>query len=120
MLGEMSLNLSRFGFGTSRLFNVASPRIRQCVLATAHEHGITHFDTAPLYGFGVAKREMKTLLAAHPNATVAIPEADLLATDEWLAWLELRARSRQGFWNSKLPAFFVGGATARSDRAMFR
>jgi D-threo-aldose 1-dehydrogenase len=177
MLGEMSLNLSRFGFGTSRLFNVATPRLRQRLLATAYEHGITHFDTAPLYGFGVAERELKTVLAAHPDATVATkvglypaggadqhafsvifrkvagklvpafskaivdwsidrarksldgslrrlgreridlyflhePEAHLLATDEWHAWLDSERDRVKAFGiaceAAKLPAFFVG------------
>jgi len=178
MLGEMSLTLSRFGFGTSRLFNVASPRLRERLLATAYEHGITHFDTAPLCGFGVAERDLKTLLAAHPDATVATkvglyppggadqhafsvffrkvagrlvpafskvivdwsidrarksldgslrrlgreridlyllhePEAHLLATDEWLAWLDSERDRIKAFGiaceAAKLPAFFVGG-----------
>src|SRR5271169_1306729 len=71
LLENTSLKLSRLGFGTSRLFNVASPRLRQRLLASAHDHGMTHFDTAPLYGFGVAERELKPVLARHPDATIA-------------------------------------------------
>ena len=62
---------SRLGFGTSRLFNVASPQLRQRLLASAYDHGMTHFDTAPLCGFGVAERELKSVLARRPDATVA-------------------------------------------------
>jgi D-threo-aldose 1-dehydrogenase len=32
---------------------------------------MTHFDTAPLYGFGVAESELKSVLARRPDATVA-------------------------------------------------
>ncbi len=71
LLANTSLKLSRFGFGTSRLFNVASPQLRQRLLASAYDHGMTHFDTAPLYGFGVAERELKSVLARRPDATVA-------------------------------------------------
>ena len=71
LLENTSLKLSRLGFGTSRLFNVASPQLRQRLLASAYDHGMTHFDTAPLYGFGVAERELKSVLATHPDATVA-------------------------------------------------
>jgi aryl-alcohol dehydrogenase-like predicted oxidoreductase len=178
LLENTSLKLSRFGFGTSRLFNVASPQLRQRLLASAYDYGMTHFDTAPLYGFGVAERELKSVLATHPDATVATkvglyppggadkhdfsvffrkaagklvpvfskavvdwsvdrarksldgslrrlgrtridlyllhePEAHLLATDEWLSWLESE-RGRVAAFGiaadaAKLPAFLIGG-----------
>ena len=41
------------------------------LLAAAYDHGFTHFDTAPYYGFGTAECDLKPLLAAHPNITVA-------------------------------------------------
>jgi len=177
ILSGTSLHLSRFGFGTSRLCNIALRRVRQRLLETAYEKGLTHFDTAPLYGFGMAERELNPVLAAHPDATVATkvglyppggtdqyafsvffrkgagrlvpvlskaivdwsidrarkaldgslrrlgreridlyllhePEAHLLATDEWLRWLDSE-RDRVKVFGiaceaAKLPAFFVG------------
>jgi aryl-alcohol dehydrogenase-like predicted oxidoreductase len=65
------LTVSRFGLGTSGLFNVGSSRRRQRLIAAAYDHGITHFDTAPYYGFGVAERDLKAALAHHPDATIA-------------------------------------------------
>ena len=47
---------SRFGFGTSGIMGAAltsTGRLR--LLETAFEEGITHFDTAPLYGHGLAE-----------------------------------------------------------------
>jgi aryl-alcohol dehydrogenase-like predicted oxidoreductase len=177
VLGEKSLYLSRFGFGTSRLFNVVLPRVRQRLLAAAYENGVTHFDTAPLYGFGIAERELNPLLTAHPDATVATkvglyppgdadqpafsvffrkvagklvpvfskaivdysverarksldgslrrlgrervdlyllhePDAHLLATDEWLGWLDSERNRVRAFGiaceAAKLPPFLVG------------
>src|SRR4029077_16666421 len=34
------------------------------------DHGLTHFDTAPYYGFGTAERDLRDLLARRPEATV--------------------------------------------------
>jgi aryl-alcohol dehydrogenase-like predicted oxidoreductase len=65
------MELSRFSFGTGSLFNVGSARRRANLLEAAYSHGFTHFDTAPYYGFGTAERDLKPLLAAHPEITVA-------------------------------------------------
>jgi len=43
---------SRVGFGTGGLLRIGSARGRQSALAAAFASGITHFDTAPIYGFG--------------------------------------------------------------------
>ena len=55
-------NYSRIGFGTSRLhhFHSSSERIR--LLSKAHEVGVRYFDTAPLYGHGLAEREIGKFL----------------------------------------------------------
>ena len=63
--------VSRFAFGTASLFNVGTAGRRAHLLAAAYDNGFTHFDTAPYYGFGTAERDLKPLLAAHPNITVA-------------------------------------------------
>lgn len=44
--------------------------MRQRVLDAAYDHGMTHFDTAPYYAFGIAERELAPLLARHPGASV--------------------------------------------------
>ena len=41
------------------------------LLEAAVAHGFTHFDTAPIYGFGLSERDLAPLLAAEPNLTVA-------------------------------------------------
>lgn len=63
-------SLSRFIFGTSNQFDAGWRAVRQCVLDAAYEHGLTHFDTAPYYGFGVAERHLAPLLTRHPDASV--------------------------------------------------
>ena len=64
------LAVSRFVFGTSSLFSVGSAAKRRRLLEAAVDHGFTHFDTAPYYGFGMAERDLKPILAAHPATTV--------------------------------------------------
>ena len=49
---------SRVGFGTGGLLRIGSARERQNVLAAAFGNGITHFDTAPIYGFGESERAL--------------------------------------------------------------
>jgi aryl-alcohol dehydrogenase-like predicted oxidoreductase len=50
------------GFGTGGLLRIGSARERQNVLAAALASGITHFDTAPIYGFGEAERSVGRVL----------------------------------------------------------
>lgn len=71
ILAGTDLPVSRFSFGTASLFNAGSGRMRANVLAAAVDHGFTHFDTAPYYGFGTAERDLRPLLKAHPGITVA-------------------------------------------------
>jgi D-threo-aldose 1-dehydrogenase len=70
ILPGTDLTLSRFVFGTSSLFRVGPRKKRVRLLAAAKDHGFTHFDTAPYYGFGTTERDLQPLLAAHPDVTV--------------------------------------------------
>jgi D-threo-aldose 1-dehydrogenase len=70
VLPGTNFSLSRFIFGTASLFNVGSRKKRLRLLDAARDHGFTHFDTAPYYGFGMAERDLQPLLAAHPDVTV--------------------------------------------------
>ena len=65
------LVLSRIAFGTASLHRLRHARDRRAVLEAAAENGLTHFDTAPVYGFGLAERELAPLLASEPGLTVA-------------------------------------------------
>jgi aryl-alcohol dehydrogenase-like predicted oxidoreductase len=61
---------SRFVFGMANLFNVGSEAQRARLLDAAVDHGFTHFDAAPLYGFGWAERDLASALKRHPHLTV--------------------------------------------------
>lgn len=49
---------SVLGFGSADLFRIPSRRQRQRLLAAAYDAGIRHFDAAPMYGLGLAEREL--------------------------------------------------------------
>jgi D-threo-aldose 1-dehydrogenase len=70
LLPGTNLEVPRLLFGTASLFNAGNGAARARVLDAAYDHGLTHFDTAPYYGFGVAERDLRPLLARRPDATV--------------------------------------------------
>lgn len=57
-----TINVSRLSFGTASLHRLLTSRRRQDLLAAAFDHGFTHFDTAPYYGFGIAEQELGRFL----------------------------------------------------------
>lgn len=52
------LLVSRFGFGTASLHHVYSQSGRIDLLHAAHAAGISHFDTSPYYGYGLAENSI--------------------------------------------------------------
>jgi D-threo-aldose 1-dehydrogenase len=63
----MSVSATRVGFGTAGLLRIGSSRERQSVLAAAVASGLTHFDTAPIYGFGESERALGRFLQRQRN-----------------------------------------------------
>lgn len=70
LLTATGASLPRLIFGTASLFNIGARVARERLLDAAFDHGFTHFDTAPLYGFGWAERDLAGLLRRHPEAGV--------------------------------------------------
>lgn len=69
-LSGTDLTVSRFSFGTASLHHLGTATTQAAHLAAAVEAGFTHFDTAPLYGFGGAERALGTVLVDAPKLTV--------------------------------------------------
>jgi aryl-alcohol dehydrogenase-like predicted oxidoreductase len=57
-LPDTFLDVSRLSFGTASLHHLYSSRSRQSLLQSALDIGITHFDTSPYYGYGLAEKEL--------------------------------------------------------------
>ena len=64
------MNVSRFIFGTDRLFSLGPQHKRIALLDKAVEAGFSHFDTAPYYGFGFAERDLAPVLKRYGHVTV--------------------------------------------------
>lgn len=58
-----SIRVSKLAFGTGSLHHVFSLKQRQRLLSTALEEGITHFDTSPYYGYGLAEKDLGLFLS---------------------------------------------------------
>jgi D-threo-aldose 1-dehydrogenase len=61
---------SKLGLGTgplAGLFEPVSADVAQATIARAWELGVRHFDTAPLYGSGLAEERLGAALAARPR-----------------------------------------------------
>jgi aryl-alcohol dehydrogenase-like predicted oxidoreductase len=67
-----SLVTSRIAFGTASVHHLTSARDRLRLLDACVAHGITHFDTAPMYGEGMAERTLGTLLATRSRSSVTL------------------------------------------------
>ncbi len=65
-----SLRCSRCIFGTATLLRAGSTQKRLHLLLEAVEQGFTHFDTAPYYGFGIAERDLSSVLRQNAELTV--------------------------------------------------
>lgn len=69
--GDLAVGVERLGLGTTALGNLFSPVTDEAALATvrsAWDLGIRVFDTAPLYGFGVAESRLGAVLEAFPRS----------------------------------------------------
>lgn len=65
------LHVSRFSFGTASLHHLSGTAEQARHLRAAHDAGFTHFDTAPLYGFGAAERALGEAFAGQNDVSIA-------------------------------------------------
>ncbi len=113
-----TLSVSRFIFGTSDLFNAGSQARRGTLLEAAVDHGFTHFDTAPYYGFGMAERDLRTVLARHPHVTVTTKVGLYAPGGEDQHALSILARKAGARMFPKLSRVIVDWGVARARRSL--
>jgi aryl-alcohol dehydrogenase-like predicted oxidoreductase len=77
LLPGTALHVSRLSFGTASLHHLASCARRQDLLAAAYDHGFTHFDTAPYYGFGIAEEALGRFAAARGDTVTVTTKVGL-------------------------------------------
>lgn len=66
-LAQTGRTTTRLGFGSSSVMGALNRRESLAILEAAVDAGITHFDTAPAYGYGQAESVLGELLARHPG-----------------------------------------------------
>lgn len=70
ILPGTDLSVSRFVFGTASLHHLGRLPDQAAHLEVAAEAGFTHFDTAPLYGFGGAERTLGATFGDDEGITI--------------------------------------------------
>ena len=87
--------VSRLGFGTASLHHLFRYSERLSVLQAAIDAGITHFDTSPYYGYGLAELDLGSFLKSERRYQIT------LATKVGLYPWGLAASSAAGVWCRK-------------------
>ena len=88
------IRTSRIGFGTASLHHLFSRSERLALLDEALSGGVTHFDTSPFYGFGLAEQDLGTFLQGRRDTVT-------LATKIGLYPVGPAAGSAAGVWARK-------------------
>ncbi len=93
-LPRTTLMISRVGMGTGSLHHLRSERLRQELLGAAMDAGITHFDTAPMYGEGMAERSLGRLFRGRDRDSftvgtkVGFPARRIVGRLPWLMYVD--------------------------------
>lgn len=89
------LTVSRLGFGCSGLMAKLSRRESLRLLEIAFENGITHFDTARMYGYGEAESVLGEFMAPRRSAVTVTTKAGILPPKRRLMGSVARAAARR-------------------------
>lgn len=85
-LARSGLRVSRLALGLSRLHRMGGDRSRMALIRAAREAGITHFDTAPLYGDGLSERVLGKAVRGCRDAVTIASKVGLLPR-RWIGTL---------------------------------
>ena len=62
VIANTDIKVSRLSFGTGSLHHLFSAFDRQNLLAAVASTGMTHYDTSPYYGYGLAEKDLGLFL----------------------------------------------------------
>jgi aryl-alcohol dehydrogenase-like predicted oxidoreductase len=125
--GRSGLTTSRIGFGTSRLHYLPTGRAREEILRRCVELGITHLDTAPLYGDGLAEIEIGRTFRGRRDSIVLVTKYGLPPSPRILVapWATTpiraaRALARRIGFRAKVPPLTGAGLIASVEQSLRR
>jgi len=76
-IDQTDLDVSRLGFGTASLHHLPLVRGRRSLLEAALDAGITHFDTSPYYGYGLAEKDLGRFMRGRRSAVTVATKVGL-------------------------------------------
>ena len=77
---DSELETTVLGFGCAHLYGVPRSAERLRLLDAAHDAGIRHFDVAPMYGLGLAERELGRFIRHRRDAVVVATKFGIAPT----------------------------------------
>jgi aryl-alcohol dehydrogenase-like predicted oxidoreductase len=117
-LDRTDIVVSRLSFGTASLHHLPREAERQQLLAAASDAGITHFDTAPLYGYGLADEALGRFIGNRRSVTIA-SKVGLYPPTGASSWIvDLWVRKALGRWIPPLSRARVDWAVDRLERSV--
>ena len=78
-IDNTDVRVSKISFGTASLHHLFSSRQRQQLLGAAIDIGITHFDTSPYYGYGLAEQDLGEILSSQRSGFTITTKIGLYA-----------------------------------------
>ena len=125
VLHGTGIRVSRLSFGTGSLHHLTSSRRRQELLAASFDNGFTHFDTAPLYGYGIAEEELGRFLDGHRGKVTVATKVGLYAPPgarptTASVWMRKAAGRLFSACSRPLVDWSVEAATRSLDRSLRR
>ncbi len=101
-IANTEITCSAIGFGTGSLHHHLWYKDRCRLLECAFDHGISHFDTSPYYGFGLAEKDIGRCFKEKREKITLATKVGLYSPEFYPNAIAIRARKVMGRW---LPRF---------------
>ncbi len=96
LISDTDIVTSAIGFGTASLHHLFWQCDRLHLLETAFSNGITHFDTSPYYGFGLAETDVGKFLANRRDSVTLTTKIGIYSPDRHPTSISIRRRKFLG------------------------
>jgi aryl-alcohol dehydrogenase-like predicted oxidoreductase len=119
------ITTSRIGFGTASLHHVFSARRRRTLLAAAVHAGLTHVDTAPYYGDGLAENDIGSMGGDFRRRITLVTKVGIYAQGDAIGsamrlWIRRTFRKATGIARTAIHDFAVSVSRASLEASLRR